>query len=365
MLTIAIKVLKKIEEQGFSAYIVGGFVRDYILGISSFDVDIATNATPKDLRLIFKNSVLPNESYGSVSILYQNIRFEITTFRKESTYLNHRRPSKVEYIDDLYEDLKRRDFKMNTLCMDSNGEILDLLGGRTDIDHKEISTVGNSFQKIEEDSLRILRAIRFATKLNFRLNDELKRAILINKESLRELSYERKKQELDRIFSSSNAEYGIQLLLELELDKVLDLYNLKDIKLGQDLLGTWASLKVSSSYPFSRNERVMIKQIQSLIQKKTITNYDLYHYGPYLCTLASSILNGENKNEVMRRYQELPIFSKKDIALRSTEIMKLLKSGEGPYLKEIFLDLEEKILDNKLQNEKSVLVKYVLKHYSK
>ena len=124
MLKQALKILNKIEENGYKAYIVGGFVRDYVLGINSLDVDIATSATPKEIMEIFHSSVLPKEEYGSVTLYIKNDRFEITTFRKEIKYLNNRKPIEIEYIVSLLDDLERRDFRMNTLCMDKNGNIL-------------------------------------------------------------------------------------------------------------------------------------------------------------------------------------------------------------------------------------------------
>ena len=104
MLKTALKLIKKIEENGYQAYIVGGFVRDKILGISSNDIDICTSARPSDIRNIFPTSCLPNEDYGSVTVIIKNIRFEITTFRKEITYINNRKPVEFEYIDNLLED---------------------------------------------------------------------------------------------------------------------------------------------------------------------------------------------------------------------------------------------------------------------
>ena len=205
MLDIALKLLEEITSHGFQAYIVGGFVRDYILGIDSNDIDINTNATPKEIKDIF-DSCLPNEDYGSVTVIKKGVRFEITTFRKEMNYLDNRRPSQIEYIDDLYQDLLRRDFTINTLCMNKDGEIIDFLGGRSEIDNRVVKTVGNAKTRFEEDSLRILRAVRFATLLDFELDKETKEAIIETRELLRNLSYYRKKEELDKIFGSSNAD---------------------------------------------------------------------------------------------------------------------------------------------------------------
>ena len=219
----AIKLLNIFYENGYEAYIVGGFVRDMILKRKSYDIDIATNATPKQIQEIFNDVKIPFESYGSVKLLFKKINFEITTYRMDLEYQNRRTPSKIVYTDKLIIDLKRRDFTINTLCIDKNGRILDLLNSIDDIKNQVIKSVGNADKKIKEDTLRILRAIRFATELDFSIDDELKKAIINNRDSLAMLSYYRKKQELNRIFSSVNALKGIKLIKELHLDDYLDI----------------------------------------------------------------------------------------------------------------------------------------------
>ena len=135
MLDVAFSLLKEITSRSYKAYIVGGFVRDYLLGIESNDIDITTNATPKQIKEIFEDSCLPTEDYGSITVIKKGVRFEITTFRKEIEYANNRKPIEIKYIDDLFQDLLRRDFVINTLCMDQNGKILDYLGGQEDINN--------------------------------------------------------------------------------------------------------------------------------------------------------------------------------------------------------------------------------------
>ena len=172
MLKSNLEIIKKIESFNHEAYIVGGFVRDYTLGIESKDVDICTSAKPKELLDIFDNAILPKEKYGAVTIYYKNIRYEITTFRKEIKYEN-RRPVELEYTTSFIEDIKRRDFTINSLCMNSKGEIIDLFDGRKDINNKIIRCLGDANKKFNEDPLRILRAIRFATNLNFKLDKDV------------------------------------------------------------------------------------------------------------------------------------------------------------------------------------------------
>lgn len=362
MLKQSLKLLKKIEEHGFSAYIVGGFVRDYILDRESLDVDITTNATPMDIKQIFSDIFIPKVEYGSVTVFYHNIRFEITTFRREITYINNRKPIEFEYINDLLEDLNRRDFTINTICMNSDGKIIDLLNGKGDLDKKEINTVGNSYLKFSEDSLRILRAIRFATILNFKLSDEVKEAIKLTKSNLLNLSYQRKREELDKIFSSNNAKYGVELLKELEVDKELEIYNLSDIKLDVDIMGIWASLDISSNYSFSKNELELIKNIKEALNKDNLSNEVLYEYGLYVNIIAGSI-KGIKKKEIVNRYDMLPITNKRDINISSKEIMTILNKEGGSYLRGIYDELTKLILNGKLENKNNILKEYILKNY--
>ena len=194
MYRTALDLLKEINSHGYVSYIVGGYPRDLYLNRESLDIDICTNATPKDLRNIFGDIMLPKENYGSVTVIKNKIRFEITTFRRDIKYENNRTPLEIEYINDLEADLKRRDFTINTLCIDSEGNTIDLLNGKKDLDDKIIKMVGDANVKLMEDALRILRAIRFAVTLNFKIDDELKKSIKKYGYLLKNLSYYRKKE---------------------------------------------------------------------------------------------------------------------------------------------------------------------------
>ena len=362
MLKTALKLLKKINDNGYQAYIVGGFVRDYILGIESSDIDINTNATPKQVKEIFNNSCLPNEDYGSVTVVEKGIRFEITTFRKERAYVDNRRPTEIEYIDDLYQDLLRRDFTINTLCMNKDGEIIDLLGGRDDIDKKIIRCVGKANIRFEEDALRILRAIRFATILDFSLDEEVKAAIIYCRKLLRNLSYYRKKEELDKIFVCPRAKEGIDLLLKLGLDKYLDLDKLRYVTCCNSLIGIWSVLDVTDKYVFNSNEKQLIKTINIVLKLNNLDPMTLYTYGLYANSVAAEI-KGIDIKSVTESYNNLVIHTKKDLDITSKEIMDLFNKKEGKYLKDIYNDIEREVLYRRLLNEKSKIIEYILNKY--
>lgn len=363
MLKEALKLLNQFEEKGFKAYIVGGFVRDYVLGINSKDVDIATSATPKEIMEMFPNSVLPKEEYGAVTLYLKNERYEITTFRKEIKYINNRKPIEIEYISSLLEDLKRRDFRMNALCIDKHGVVLDYFDGKKDIENKVINTIGNSNYKFSQDSLRILRAIRFATSLNFSLSYEVKSAIIENKHLLKTLSYSRKKQELDRIFLSSNAKYGVQLLIDLGLDKELEIYNMNNIILCNDIISIWASLDSTDKYKqeFSSSEKAIIKDVKEVL-KIGINNYSLYKYGLYANQIASNII-GVDKSKIVGLYDNLPIKSKKEIDITAMDIERILNIKPGPLFKEVYDKITIEIINNNLENKKEKIEEYIINNY--
>ena len=143
-------IINKIEESGYLAYIVGGMVRDYVMKRDSYDVDICTSATPKDLIKIFDDAILPKEKYGAVTLKYKDVRYEITTFRKELKYVK-RRPVEIAYTNSFYEDMKRRDFTINSMVMNKDGQIIDIFDGKKDIDNRIIRCVGNAKDKFTDD----------------------------------------------------------------------------------------------------------------------------------------------------------------------------------------------------------------------
>lgn len=361
MYNTAIELINKINNNGFVSYIVGGFPRDLYIKRASNDVDICTNATPKDLKQIFGNAMLPKVNYGSVTVIYKKIRFEITTFRKESKYLNNRVPAKVEYIDSLIDDLKRRDFTINTLCIDSNGTMIDMLDGVKDIEAHVIKMVGSPKIRLKEDALRILRAIRFATELNFEIDGELKKYIKKYGNLLTKLSYYRKKEELDKIFSSPNVSYGISLIKELGLDKPLELKNINNLVVCDYQIGIWAQLDVLNTYKFSNNEADMIKKINKLSSGELDVD-SLYKYGLFISTIVGSIKKIPKK-DITCAYNALPIKSMTDIKIEALDIAKILNKTPGPYIKDIMLDLEYQILHSKLINEYDEISKYIIDKY--
>ena len=358
----AIEVLKLIEKKGFKAYIVGGYVRDIYLSLNASDIDIATSATPKDLIKIFKKNVIIDEKYGSTKLNYKNYCFDITTFRRDIKYKDNRKPTEIEYVDTIGEDINRRDFTINTLYMDKDGNIIDIFNAKKDINSKIIKCVGNSDDKLKEDSLRILRAIRFATVLNFKIDKDLEKSIKKYESNLKELSFHRKKEELNYIFRSSNYEYGISLIYKYKLDKYLEISNLKKLKQTSDVLGMWAQISYSDEYPFSRLERETISKTREMLIYKKIDNFSLYKYGILISLTVGEVLGIDKKN-ILKKYEELSIHSESDIVLNNLDIANILNTEPSYKTREILTDVEYKILSNKLNNDKNDIKEYIIKKY--
>ena len=176
----AVPILEKIEQAGFEAFFVGGSVRDQIIGRVINDVDIATSATPQEIKAIFPRTADVGIEHGTVLVIEKYGTYEITTFRTEGNYSDFRRPDSVQFVRSLTEDLMRRDFTMNSMAMDKNGKIIDPFNGKIAIEKKQIVTVGNPHERFHEDALRMMRAIRFVSQLGFELDNETFRSLQEN-----------------------------------------------------------------------------------------------------------------------------------------------------------------------------------------
>ena len=361
MIELGLEIINEFYKHGFIAYIVGGFVRDSLLNIKSNDVDITTNASPKEIKEIFKNCEIKSDSYGAVFIDYKNYRFDVTTMREEMKYLDSRHPSGVIYVNDLKKDLERRDFTINALCFDKDGKLIDLIGGKKDLDKRIIRTIGDSNKSFQDDALRILRAIRFASLLDFKLSDEVKEAIVNNKHLLTKLSFSRKKDELDKIFGSKKAHEGIKLIQEFGLEEELNLTNLDRVKDYSDIVGIWAMIN-PSLYNFSQSEKELINKVNIVYDMDNLDNLSLYHYGCYVNVLAG-INKGIKKKSIITKYEELPIKKRDEIDIKANDMCFILNKTPGPFIGKIYSLIEDKILLGELLNKKDKIIEFIKENY--
>ena len=200
------KLINILQENGYEAYLVGGCVRDMIIGRKIHDYDICTSATPNDMLKVFKNFkvIETGLKHGTLTVACNEKLYEITTYRIDGEYLDFRRPSEVKFTTDLVKDLSRRDFTMNAIAYNDKNGLIDPFGGVKDIQNKVIKCVGNPDTRFNEDALRILRAIRFSAQLNYKIDNNTAHYILQNKFLLENISKERIRDELCKIVMSNN-----------------------------------------------------------------------------------------------------------------------------------------------------------------
>ncbi|MBI2023946.1 HD domain-containing protein [Candidatus Giovannonibacteria bacterium] len=219
-------VVKKLQENNFEAYLVGGCVRDFVLGKKPKDWDVTTNAKPEEIQEIFPDNFYENQ-YGTVGVKTsakdQSLAvIEVTPYRIEAKYSDKRHPDKIEFAKELAQDLGRRDFTVNALAMDlsrSDLDIIDLVGGEEDLKNKVIRAVGDPDERFKEDALRLIRAIRFSAELGFEIEDRTRKAIWDNSGLLKFISKERIRDELNKLLMSARPSEGIELLRESGLLK--------------------------------------------------------------------------------------------------------------------------------------------------
>lgn len=208
-------ILGKLKRAGFEAYLVGGCVRDLILKRETKDWDFTTNATPERIMKLFPDGFYDNK-FGTVGIPIEQTVYEITTFRSESGYSDHRHPDKIVWGETLEEDLKRRDFTINAMAY-NGAKIIDLFGGKTDVEKRIVRAVGDANTRFREDALRMIRAVRIATELGFIIHEDTLTAIRNNVSLLKNISAERIRDELIKIISSSYPTDGIMILRNVGL----------------------------------------------------------------------------------------------------------------------------------------------------
>ncbi|HOK39667.1 MAG TPA: CCA tRNA nucleotidyltransferase [bacterium] len=229
---LAVKIIKKLQKKGFEAYFAGGCVRDFLLKKKFKDIDIATNATPDDVKKIFKKTIEVGKQFGVVKLIYYGNEYEITTFRKDINYFDGRHPEKIEFCG-IEEDAKRRDFTINALYYDVNkNKVLDFVNGVADLKNKIIRAVGAPDERFQEDKLRIIRAIRFAIRLNFKIEKKTYQSIKKFANKIREVSFERIREELKLILTNKGADEAIRLISKTGILKEIlpEVENLKGVK---------------------------------------------------------------------------------------------------------------------------------------
>ncbi|AKG74091.1 CCA tRNA nucleotidyltransferase [Salinicoccus halodurans] len=382
------KILEKLQEEGFQAYFVGGCVRDYQMGRIINDVDITTNALPEEVETLFENTVDVGKEHGTVIVLIDDTPFEVTTFRVESEYTDHRRPDFVSFTEKLDGDLERRDFTMNAMAMDKEFRLIDPYAGLEAIRRKTISTVGRADERFDEDALRILRAVRFKAQLDFEIDEATLLAMKRHAGNLRYIAVERSLVELKKTYDADYTEEIKPLMIQTGVkDNLPFLREVDDnnfmstnafsfisetalqVYMNESLLKYIPDLKLSNLEKHTIREMVEVlqdleydKQVKAISYKY---NYDTLENVEALVAgnRFSKKLSWRRKlDEAMEMQPLLPIQKISDIDIGGKELMLHFGQNGGRWIREIYSVLEYEILFNELQNEKTKILEWIDVH---
>jgi tRNA nucleotidyltransferase (CCA-adding enzyme) len=379
-------VLQKIEQAGFEAYFVGGCVRDTILGDPIHDIDIATSAYPSEIKQIFKRTVDTGIEHGTVMILDHGVGYETTTFRTESGYQDFRRPDNVTFVRSLAEDLQRRDFTINALALRENGEVVDLFDGLGDLQCRLIRAVGDPNERFHEDALRMMRAVRFASKLDFVIDRPTLEGINANAHLLAKIAVERIRVELEKMFLGQNPPAGLKDFLETGLYQYCPGLKAARQQLGLLLVNgngwaltnvdqVWALLAVQlglsgkQAAKFLRTWKTSnenIRQVGKIIlavnalRQKQVTPDLMFTVGWPALSDANQVaaVNGwqQAAASLKKQYDELPIKTAKELAVDGRTLIQEAGLKPGPALGKVLNTLVEDVVNSRLANDKAELL---------
>ncbi|MEC3609029.1 CCA tRNA nucleotidyltransferase [Bacillus glycinifermentans] len=384
----ALPLLHELKKHGWQAYFVGGAVRDTHMNRPVGDVDIATDAPPEEIESIFPKTIDVGKEHGTIIVLLSGESYEVTTFRSELEYEDYRRPSGVQFIKSLKEDLKRRDLTINAMAMDESGRLIDYFGGLSDIKEKVIQTVGDPAERFHEDALRMLRALRFMSQLEFTLSEKTKAAICENSHLLAHISTERKTAEFEKLLKGKAAGPALAAAADTGLYKELPGLDGKqdDVRSAgvfpfyklEKRADIWAaflsmmSIDDARSHAFLKAWKLPGKVIKQAVEVGSRINQkwdrlSMYEAGEETLLSACAIhmlkkagqIDERRLAEIRQAYSELPIKSLKDLAVTGGDLLQMRNKPPGKWVSEDLKRIEHAVLMGELANQKKAIEEWL------
>lgn len=397
--TAAMPILEQIESHGYEAYFVGGCVRDKLLELPIHDIDIASSALPDEIEGIFNHTFPVGKEHGTIIVVENKETYEITTFRTEGEYTDHRRPDQVSFVRNLEEDTLRRDFTINAMAIDRRGNLHDFHNGLSDLTNQIIRCVGEPQERFKEDALRMMRAIRFAAQLGFMIHPKTIIAITKLNQTLEYIAMERIRVEFNKFllgefflgqshllyqtglaeylpgFTNETARVVMNNLVEA-LEPVTEPSKENDERLVWALmlifLGITQRKEVNRYLRIWKHSKQFIHEVRDIIdllyllKKQTVNQWVVYAYDAELMHLVEEFYLKHGMIEtpfIHKITAELPIRSKTEIVLNGKEVMDLLQlETGGPIIGQVMDQLEYLIVMGMINNVEEDLIEFVT-HY--
>ena len=385
------EVLKKVEQHHFEAYFVGGCVRDTLLNKQLKDIDIATSARPEQVMKIFDHVIPVGIEHGTVIVRHKGVSYEVTTFRSETSYSDQRHPDEVVFITSIEEDLARRDFTMNAMAMNRHGQLVDPFSGQHDLQTQIIRTVGRPEERFQEDSLRIIRALRFSSQLGFSIDKATQKQMYELKQQLEQVSVERITEEMSKFFQGEYITKGLQYLQQTKIVEHLPIFkndsNLSNhlthittpflsfaeviaflhLKKEQHTIDTWIKAwKCSNKQKAVANQLVMaIKHIE----QHQLDNWVVYRLETQNIEMFVHLIRHVMPEESLTTQQmldwkeSLPIQSRKDVCINGLFIANLFPGYQkGAWIGRLLNEIEYQIVMGEMHNTKIEVKEWIQCH---
>ncbi|WP_343042070.1 CCA tRNA nucleotidyltransferase [Ornithinibacillus caprae] len=381
-------MIEIIESNGHQAYFVGGCVRDLLLDRPIGDIDITTSAPPNTVMNLFKEVIPVGIEHGTVIVRYNKESYEVTTFRVEGEYSDHRHPDQVEFIDQLDKDLERRDFTINALAMDKDGKITDLFHGVEDLQKKVIRTVGSGVERFTEDPLRVIRALRFSSQLGFSIEDETLAAIHQVKDQIDNLAVERITNEMTKFLSGNHVRVGLDYLNETKiynylpvwskhpeiidiiprnlqpLGSLAEFFALLHFKMPSISIQTW-----TKEWKCSNKERTEAQHLITALayfQDNGLDPWLVYqlpnHFYGGFTRLVHTIFTPSSVSQIDMENldSKLPIHSRKELEIDGNILIELFPNvKKGPWIQKALSRLEKEVVLGHLENDQIILKEWI------
>lgn len=383
-----VELLKIIEKSGHQAFFVGGSVRDLLLEREIGDIDITTSASPEQIQALFPKVIPVGIEHGTVIVRHNHMSYEVTTFRLDGKYSDQRHPDHVEFISDIKEDLRRRDFTINAMAMDKQGTIIDLFSGKNDLEHRVIRTVGNGFDRFSEDPLRIIRALRFVSQIGFTVEQKTLEDMIKVKAQIESLAIERIKNEMTKFFAGNYIDTGISSLkktgIYLHLPLLKDYPDLVDnlpsklFPLGSfgEIVALFHYIKKEVSvinwikdWKCSNNEKREAIELSNALEhykKNGLDQWLLYQlpvsYYPGFMRLVQNLFKESELtlDNIFRLESQLVIRSKQDLCINGNDLTALFPHHKkGPWLTNYLNKIEKEVVFERLTNTKKNLKEWI------
>ncbi len=374
----AISILKTLEGKGYEAYIVGGTVRDRLLNRDINDIDITTSALPDEVIKCFKNVKKTGIKYGTVSVFIDDFQYEVTTYRSDGKYINNRKPKDVSFNVTISEDVSRRDFTINGILMNKNFEYIDLVDGKVDLENKLIRAIGEPVKRFEEDSLRMLRAFYFVSKLGFDLDGSVIDAIKNVGSLINNVAVERIMVEFSKIFDNEDSLKSVSYIIETgfhknfpSLTKGFEFINERKIKVDTVefyIISFYLNdFTIDESLRFSNKEFQLFKSVLNLLHiiNEELDDVILYANGLTNALIANRVghllgISANDEQTLVKKYEELPIKKTCDLVFKGQDILNLTELKNAVIIGDIVDELKFLVVSRVLQNEYEELKEHAL-----